>query len=118
MIAKLLRNSTLDNLFDTHPPFQIDGNFGATAAMAEMLLQSHAGTVDLLPALPTDPAYGCGHFYGLRARGGVTLDAAWQNGRVTSCTLHAEHDTTVRLRVGDELIPVPLTANEPRTLDF
>jgi alpha-L-fucosidase 2 len=118
MIAKLLCNSTLDNLFDTHPPFQIDGNFGATAALAEMLLQSHADTVDLLPALPTDPTFASGSFCGLRARGGVTVDATWQNSRVTSCTLKTEHDTTVRLRVDDKIIPVSLTANEPRTFLF
>ena len=116
MIGKLLKSSTLDNLFDTHPPFQIDGNFGAAAAMAEMLLQSHTDTLDLLPALPRDPAYQSGSFYGLRARGGITVDAAWQGGRVTRCTLSAERDTTVRLRVGDKIIPVALTVGVPQTL--
>jgi alpha-L-fucosidase 2 len=118
MIAKLFKNSTLDNLFDTHPPFQIDGNFGAAAAMAEMLLQSHTDTVDLLPALPSAPAYQNGSFYGLRARGGITVDAAWRDGRVISCTLRAECDTVVKLRVGEKIIRVELAADEAKSLDF
>ncbi len=116
MIGKLLKNSTLDNLFDTHPPFQIDGNFGAAAALAEMLLQSHTDTLDLLPALPSDPAYQCGSFYGLRARGGITVDAAWESGHITTCTLLAQRDTTVSLRVGDKVIPVTLAAGQPQHL--
>jgi alpha-L-fucosidase 2 len=118
MIDKLLQNSTLDNLFDTHPPFQIDGNFGATAALAEMLLQSHTDTIDLLPALPTAPAYQSGRFYGLRARGGITVDAVWANGRITSCTLLSEHDTSVKLRVDGEIICLPLKAGEAKNLAF
>ena len=118
MIDKLFRNSTLDNLFDTHPPFQIDGNFGAAAAMAEMLLQSHTDTVDLLPALPSEATYQNGSFSGLRARGGVTVDASWQDGRATSCTLTAERDTTVKLRVGETIHTLSLTKNHPTTLTF
>ena len=84
--------------------------------MAEMLLQSHTDTIDLLPALPSDAAYQSGSFSGLRARGGITVDAAWENGRVTSCTLTAERDTTVCLRVGDQIIPVSLTAGQPQAV--
>jgi len=118
MIHKLLANSTKDNLLDSHPPFQIDGNFGATAAMAEMLLQSHAGSIDLLPALPTGPAYKNGSFCGLRARGDVTVDATWKAGRVTKVTLLSGRDQTVTLRVNDTTQTVTLPAGQPLTLTF
>ena len=98
ILAHQLRESTLPNLWSTHPPFQIDGNLGATAGMAEMLLQSHAGEVHLLPALPD--AWADGSVKGLRARGGLAVDISWQDGRLLEASLHAARDVTAQVRAG------------------
>ncbi|MEU8887841.1 glycoside hydrolase family 95 protein [Streptomyces sp. NPDC048442] len=97
MLGEQLKSSTLPNLWDTHPPFQIDGNFGATSGIAEMLLQSRHGTVDVLPALPTAWA-ARGSYDGLRARGGFTVGADWQQGRPTEIRLASIGGGTARVR--------------------
>ena len=109
MVRGLLTYNTLPNLFTNHPPFQMDGNFGITGAFAEMLVQSHAGEIALLPALPKAWA-ASGSFSGLRARGGFTVDCAWQNGKVTTYSLRAAKPAKVKVRVNGEVKEVAATA--------
>ena len=105
-----LCNSTLDNLLDTHPPFQIDGNFGASAAMAEMLLQSQNGELHLLPALPA--AWKEGDIKGIRARGGYNLDIVWKDGKLSSAVLRASGKGRCRIRTS---VPVKIEGRRCRS---
>jgi alpha-L-fucosidase 2 len=124
-VTELLARSTLPNLFNTHPPFQIDGNFGGTAGIVEMLLQSHAGEVHLLPALPR--AWPRGRFRGVRARGGLEVGLAWRDGRATSAELIASADGEPRIRLpkGQRIAgirqggePVPIRLHEDETVSL
>jgi alpha-L-fucosidase 2 len=94
---------TYPNLFDAHPPFQIDGNFGCTSGITEMLLQSHDGAVHVLPALPDDWAPS-GGVSGLRAYGGFELDFTWENGAVVELVVRSSLGGNLRLRVPNEVV--------------
>ncbi len=101
LYGNLLKNGTLDNLWDTHAPFQIDGNFGGTAGVTEMLMQSHMGFVHLLPALPD--AWKSGSVKGLRAKGNFTVDIYWDNGILTQAVVTSGSGGTCELRYGDKV---------------
>jgi len=114
-LQQFFKNSVTTNLFSIHAPFQIDANFGMTAAIAEMLLQSHAGEIELLPALPSG-AWQTGGISGLRARGGYEVDIDWADGIITTASLHADVSGPVRIRYGDDILTLDLLSGQTRTV--
>jgi alpha-L-fucosidase 2 len=102
-------------MFDAHPPFQIDGNFGGTAGILEMIVQSWGGEIRLLPALPT--AWPEGSLRGVRARGGVELDIDWAGHRVQRLALRGLPGDKLRLRNGDRLLTVTLDGQGRASID-
>jgi len=94
-IRKFMQISVADNMFDEHPPFQIDGNFGFTAGVAELLIQSHEGIIRILPALPQN--WQTGEIMGLKARGNITVDINWQGGELLTATFQSAIDQTCNI---------------------
>ena len=102
LFGNLLKNGTMDNLWDTHPPFQIDGNFGGTAGVTEMLLQSHMGFIQLLPSLPD--AWKDGSVEGLCAKGNFEVGIIWNNNKLDKATILSNAGTPCTVRYGDQIL--------------
>lgn len=116
LYGNLLKNGTADNLWDIHPPFQIDGNFGGTAGVTEMLLQSHAGCLHLLPALPD--AWPEGSITGLRARGNFGVDLHWADGRLAKAVIVSGSGEKCAIRYGDETLSFDTKRGKRYTVVF
>ena len=106
----VLTKSTSPNMFGQHPPFQMDANFGATAGVAEMLLQSHAGVIHLLPALPAE--WHAGSVKGLKARGGLSIDITWENGELVEANVSSPNDCNIRIKYKEEYFDFDVKAGK------
>jgi len=113
--TRMRGGGTYANLFDAHPPFQIDGNFGATAGITELLLQNHANEIHLLPALPS--AWKNGSIEGLRARGGIEIDITWRKGRLAEVILYATRRSTQTIRYKRRQIKLQMQAKKAYILN-
>ncbi|RAJ00254.1 alpha-L-fucosidase 2 [Chitinophaga skermanii] len=114
-LQALFAKSTLPNLFDNHPPFQIDGNFGGTAGIAEALLQSHTGNINLLPALP--PSWENGSITGLKARGGFEVSIYWKNGQLEKTIIKNIAGNKGSVQYQGKVVPVSIAKGESITLN-
>lgn len=115
-IIALLQKSTLDNLFDTHAPFQIDGNFGATAGINEMLIQSHGKYIELLPTLPEE--WSTGSIKGIRARGGFEFDIEWNQGKITKCNVKSLLGNSCIVKFGEKTVELNTTKGQNVDIKF
>ena len=109
-LLKLLKNSTLDNLFDNHPPFQIDGNFGGSNAILEMLIQDYENKVYVLPALSHEMPEGI--LKGLRLKSGAVLNMSWKDCQVSNIEIIATRPLTIDLLIQDKTVSISLQVNE------
>lgn len=115
-VRELLKSSVQDNLLDSHPPFQIDGNFGIAEAIMESLAQSHGGYIELLPALPS--AWENGKLQGFCLRGGITANMQWENKKVTRLLVKAAKETCVTFKFGDKLVEAHLAQDVWQEINF
>lgn len=114
LYGNLLKEGTADNLWDVHPPFQIDGNFGGTAGVTEMLLQSHAGCLHLLPALPD--AWAAGSIEGLRARGNFGVSLYWEDGKLQKAVIRSDSGEECALRYKNKTLTFPTRSGKSYTV--